>query len=140
MQIMKSFRPNCNYVDFISSFDFTSTHHVSPECSTRLRPHAFGISYLVMIWELVPRRGSLIRTARDCTKSELQCTAPSFAIARARVWYSALVGAQAADVMVFVIGTYFLGFRTEWSIIVYLYFAFSHRRTDLYYFFTVAWK
>ncbi len=47
---------------------------------------------------------------------------------------------RAADVTIFVISTYFLGFRTEWSAIIYLYFAFSHRRTDLYYFFTVAWK
>jgi hypothetical protein len=46
--------------------------------------------------------------------------------------------ARAADVTVFVIGTYFPGFRTEWSAIIYLYFAFSHHRTDLYYFFTVA--
>jgi len=32
--------------------------------------------------------------------------------------------ARAADVTVFVIGTYFPGFRTEWSAIIYLYFAF----------------
>jgi len=48
--------------------------------------------------------------------------------------------ARAADVTVFVIGTYFPRFRTEWSVIIYLYFAFSHRKTNLYYFFTVAWK
>ncbi len=47
---------------------------------------------------------------------------------------------RAAVVTVFVTGTYFPVFHTEWSAIIYLYFAFSHRRTNLYYFFTVAWK
>ncbi len=46
------------------------------------------------VWEPMPRRGSLIRTARDCTKSELQCTVPNFTIARARVKYKAMATAR----------------------------------------------
>jgi hypothetical protein len=138
---MKSFKPNYNCVDFISNSDFTNTHHVSPECSTRLRPHAFRISCLVMIWEPVLRRGSLIR---NCTWLHQVRTAVHRAQLRdcacPRMVQCVGSRARTADVIVFIIGTYFPRFRTEWSAIIYLYFAFSHRRTDLYYFFTVAWK